>query len=177
MRAAVVCGALMHAKNRGLLCSSQMRTNMTNPTTRYRLLLALCVLCASVLHAGARSWIKGALHPAYTSMYLYLEDKYGSCHVADLVAYDLLTAITRHSTTNKMLQMFSKCLSGGLFDGHWMYMLRVMTLTKALYPRGFRNISDVQNFLIHQFYADQPPNEIDKVIRPPSPNPAFALPI
>ena len=102
-------------------------------------------------------------------LYLYLEDKYGSCHVADLVAYDLLTAITRHSTTNKMLQMFSKCLSGGLFDGHWMYMLRVMTLTKALYPRGFRNISDVQNFLIHQFYADQPPNEIDKVIRPPSP--------
>jgi hypothetical protein len=110
-------------------------------------------------------------------LYLYLEEKYGSCHVADLVAFDLLTAISRHSTTNKMLQMFSKCLSGGLFDGHWMYMLRVMTLTKALYPRGFRNISDVQNFLIHQFYADQPPNEIDKVIRPPSPNPAFALPI
>jgi hypothetical protein len=110
-------------------------------------------------------------------LYLYLEERYGSCHVADLVAYDLLTAITRHSTTNKMLQMFSKCLSGGLFDGYWMYMLRVMTLTKALYPRGFRNISDVQNFLIHQFYADQPPNEIDKVIRPPCPNPAFALPL
>ena len=36
MRAAVVCGALMYAKNRGLLCSSQMRTNMTHPTTRYR---------------------------------------------------------------------------------------------------------------------------------------------
>jgi hypothetical protein len=39
-----------------------------------RLILALLFVGACVLRAAARSWIKGALHPVYTSMYLFLED-------------------------------------------------------------------------------------------------------
>ena len=53
----------------------QPHINMRSLTMRWRVLLAVCGLCASVVHAGAaRTWVKGALHPVYTSMYLYLED-------------------------------------------------------------------------------------------------------
>jgi hypothetical protein len=38
------------------------------------LVFALLLWAACVLRAGARDWIKGSLHPAYTSMYLFLED-------------------------------------------------------------------------------------------------------
>ena len=40
----------------------------------HRFIVALLFFTAAVLQAGARSWIKGALHPVYTSMYLFLED-------------------------------------------------------------------------------------------------------
>ena len=39
-----------------------------------RFIVTLLFLTASLVQAGARSWIKGALHPVYTSMYLFLED-------------------------------------------------------------------------------------------------------
>ena len=37
-------------------------------------IVALLVLGASVVHVDCRSWVKGPLHPVYTSMYLFLED-------------------------------------------------------------------------------------------------------
>ena len=37
-------------------------------------IFALLVLGAFVLHADSRSWMKGPLHPLYTSMYLFLEE-------------------------------------------------------------------------------------------------------
>lgn len=65
-----------------------------------RFVVTLLCFTAAVLQAGARSWIKGALHPVYTSMYLFLED------IDPQIYYQVLGAITRPHFTRRSCALY-----------------------------------------------------------------------
>lgn len=106
-----------------------------------------------------------ALLTVEQTLFQYLDEKYMSRHVANIVAYDILILVEEMRETSSLFSLFAQALSGGWFDANWKYILRVQQFANSLYPNGFNNLSELEDFLVRYFYNEHPHTEVERVIK------------